>query len=107
MPSQRHLLCACWPTHRPLSLDTAFGHITLCLRKVKFEVTGEIVSDTPKQQSSHLFTMGYQTDMGRNVSRPELHRIYLYMFFNVLSFCPCVCEGVEGRELDSIPTGVL
>ena len=50
------LLCPFWEVYKRGSVKDALGQRALCLGKVKFEVTGEIVSDTPNQQSSHSVT---------------------------------------------------
>lgn len=79
-------------------------------------VTGEIASETPNQQSSHLFSIllishcpGWiipqQINMGRNVSSPTFHSICLYLFSHILSFRPSCGEGVEGGELVLYPHG--
>lgn len=91
------LLCPFWEVYKRGSVKDALGQRALCLGKVKFEVTGKIVSDTPKSAilpfchhiAFSLSSLGYQTtDKRRNFFLPQLYSsIYLYLFSNILPCC--------------------
>ena len=90
------LLCPFWEVSKPGSFKDALGQSALCLGKVKFEVTGKIMSDTPNQQSSHSVStllslcpvwVIKQPTREETFPSPNFIAAFTCICFLILSFC--------------------